>query len=204
MKGMCTFGQDGKLRDSIVLNFPLSLMIPPLGSFVLMRFSRLAILCQHLHMICFIWMGVGFPIWPRIPKNGNAIMLGGMSMPFLHPLRSYVSFQCSFVDRDMMMRYHHFMGIRHMYSNAFRSMADSLQAVIHADESSPVHDPALDDTGPAVQVNVLDCGSDTASINTIDNGWQGWDDEDDYGLDDHQSDHQSDEEALQMDDMYGD
>jgi hypothetical protein len=103
----------------------------------------------------------------------------------------------------MMMRYHHFIGIGHTYSSVFRPThaspcSPSAQDIIevHSDE-----DQDMVDLPPAIQVGESADLSDTDSVNTIDNGWQGWDDE----FEDEDKDeegHESDGELVDMDSMY--
>jgi hypothetical protein len=102
----------------------------------------------------------------------------------------------------MMMRYHHFLGIGHAYSSASRptcapphSASDQETVGACEDDQHQISHPC-----PITQTLAGESEeSDTDSINTIDNGWQGWDEgdeEDDLGG------HESDEDLLDMDDMY--
>jgi hypothetical protein len=110
--------------------------------------------------------------------------------------------QCRFVDRDMMMRYHHFLGIGHTYSKTFRPSPHSASAQESAGtyEGSRDQDQEMSDLPPTPQVQIEEL-SDADSINTIDNGWREWDDGGDEG--DDGSGNDSDGDLLDMDDMYG-
>ena len=111
------------------------------------------------------------------------------------------------------MRYHHFLGIGHVYSNtarqAYASRSTSMQEAVgthkdDCDQNQEMYDREQDHG--MGDLHPTDSGehqefSDADSINTIDNGWWGWDDEveDDEGMDGCESD----EDLLHMDDMYG-
>jgi hypothetical protein len=144
-------------------------------------------------------MAVGFPKQLKILLNGHLIMLAGLLPVFtFHDYATYI--QCRFVDRDMMMRYHHFLGIGHTYSNTFRPAYASPQSASAQDAI----DEEMSHLCPTTQMQAgeTEVLSDTDSINTIDNGWQGWDDEGEED-DDVMGGCESDGDLLDMDDMYG-
>jgi hypothetical protein len=101
----------------------------------------------------------------------------------------------------MMMRYHHFLGIGHTYSNAFRTTnaSTSSQDTMETHNDGQNQDQDVFDLPLATQAEFADL-SDTDSINTVDNGWQGWDEGEE---DDNEEGYESDGELLEMDNMYG-
>jgi hypothetical protein len=108
----------------------------------------------------------------------------------------------------MMMRYHYFLGIGHTYSNTFRPTSTSphstsAQESIRTHEDDQDQDQEMSNHPPASQIQAGESEelSDADSINTIDNGWQGWDNEGEE--EDEMDGHESDVDVLDMDDMYG-
>jgi hypothetical protein len=108
----------------------------------------------------------------------------------------------------MVMRYHHFLGIGHTYSNAFRPNHSSprstpAQENIGTHEDNQNQDQEMSDLLPVslIRTGESEEFSDTDSINTIDNGWEGWDGEGEE--DDDIGGHESDVDLIDMDDMYG-
>jgi hypothetical protein len=110
----------------------------------------------------------------------------------------------------MVMKYHHFMGIGHTYSNAFRPASASTRSTSGQDnrmetpEDDQDQDQEMNDLPPASQIQGGDSEelSDSDSMNTVDNGWWEWEDEGEED-DDDMDGHESDVDLLDMDDMYG-
>jgi hypothetical protein len=125
--------------------------------------------------------------------------------------RDYVSYiQYRFVDRDMMMRYHHFLGIGHTYSDAFRPTcpspcSTSAHETIGTCVGNQDQDQEISDLPPASQRQTRESEdlSDADSINMIDNGWRGWDNGDGEDDGDDVGGHESNGDLLDMDNMYG-
>ena len=85
-----------------------------LVSWTLLIYSDVAILYPHLKAESCIQMVLQCLITPTTQKIGNTITLIGEKKMYI-----------SFVDRDMVMRYHWGLGIGHVYAHVKRSSEDN-------------------------------------------------------------------------------
>jgi hypothetical protein len=142
-------------------------------------------------------VALGILNWQGTMVNGSIIMSAGLSIILMaYDNLSHIHYR--FVDRDMMMRYHHFLGIGHVYSEQFIHETTGMNFEVQHEENEMGEMGGLTSDAHSREENGC---SDSDSINTVDGGWQCWDDGEED--DDDTDGHESDGEIVEMDDMYG-